>query len=74
VRLQLATSTGSPLTWAARSVNVEVTRFGRSLLVIIGAALAILVLTTVYRLHRKRLAAAGHSDNTGENPEAGGAG
>ena len=31
------TEDGSPLTWTAQSLSVEVTRFGRSLLIIIGA-------------------------------------
>jgi hypothetical protein len=74
MRLQLATSNGSPLAWTAQSVSVEVTRFGRALLVIIGGALAILVLTTVYRLRRKRAAAARHDNNAGDTPEAGGTG
>jgi hypothetical protein len=79
MRLQLATSNGSPLTWTTQPLSVEVTRFGRSLLVIIGGALAILVLTSIYRLHRKRLATARHgdsagSDSAGDTPEAGGAG
>jgi hypothetical protein len=73
VQLQLVTQDGSPLAWTAESLSVEVTRFGRSLLIIIGGALGILVLTSAYRLRRKRLAAAhrGTADDTGN---AGGAG
>jgi hypothetical protein len=74
MRLQLATGNGSLLSWTAQPLSVEVTRFGRSLLVIIGGALAILVLTSIYRLRRKRLAAARHGGSAADNPEAGGAG
>jgi uncharacterized protein DUF6049 len=72
VQLQLATQNGSPLTWhgTAQPLSVEVTRFGRSLLIIIGGALGILVLTSAYRLRRKRLAGA----NADETADAGGAG
>jgi hypothetical protein len=72
VQLQLVTQNGSPL-GTAQSLSVEVTRFGRSLLIIIGAALGILVLTSAYRLRRKRLAGA-KSDGTKETVDAGGTG
>ena len=39
VQLQLVTQDGSPLTWTAQPLSVEVTRFGRLLLIIIGGAL-----------------------------------
>lgn len=74
VRLQLATQNGSPLTWTAQPMSVEVTRFGRLLLILIGGALGILVLTSVYRLRRKRLAGAGSGGSANENADAGGAG
>ena len=76
VQLQLATQNGSPLTWAgtAQPLSVEVTRFGRLLLIIIGGALGILVLTSAYRLRRKRLAGAGNSGSADETADAGGAG
>jgi hypothetical protein len=76
VQLQLATQNGSPLTWSgtAQPLSVEVTRFGRNLLVIIGGALGILVLTSVYRLRRKRLAGAGNGASAEETADAGGAG
>jgi hypothetical protein len=56
LRLQLLTKNGSPLTWigASRPLSVEVTRFGRLILVIIFGALGVLVLATVLRLRRKR--------------------
>jgi hypothetical protein len=76
VQLQLATQDGSPLTWpgTAQPLSVEVTRFGRNLLLIIGGALGILVLTSVYRLRRKRLAGAGSGGSADETADAGGAG
>ena len=56
LRLQLLTKDGSPLTWtqASEPLSVEVTRFGRLILVIIFGALGVLVLATVLRLRRKR--------------------
>ena len=73
VQLQLVTQNGSPL-GTARLLSVEVTRFGRSLLIIIGAALGILVLTSAYRLRRKRNAAGGHGGSPDDTAHAGGAG
>ncbi len=76
VQLQLATQSGSPLTWpgTGQLLSVEVTRFGRSLLIIIGGALGILVLTSAYRLRRKRLAGAGNGGSADDTADAGGAG
>ena len=74
VQLQLATQNGSPLTWTAQPLSVEVTRFGRLLLIIIGGALGILVLTSAYRLRRKRLARSRNGDTADETADAGGAG
>lgn len=76
VQLQLATQNGSPLTWPGtrQSLSVEVTRFGRSLLIMIGAALGILVLTSAYRLRRKRLAGARNGGSADNTADAGGAG
>ena len=72
IQLQLATPSGAPLS-GKKSLSVEVTRFGRFLLIIIGGGLGILVLTSAYRLRRKRLASA-KSDGTKETAESGGAG
>lgn len=74
VRLQLATQNGSPLDWTAQSLSVEVTRFGRSLLIVIGGALGILVLTSAYRLRRKRLAGTTNGGSADETADTGGAG
>jgi hypothetical protein len=73
VQLQLATQNGSPL-GTAQPLSVEVTRFGRSLLLLIGGALGILVLTSAYRLRRKRLAGARNTDSADDTADAGGAG
>ncbi|HXT92105.1 MAG TPA: DUF6049 family protein [Trebonia sp.] len=75
IQLQLATPTGAPLSGnhATQSLSVEVTRFGRFLLIIIGGALGILVLTSAYRLRRKRLAGP-KNDDTKETAEVGGTG
>ena len=76
LQLQLATQNGLRLTGpgASQPLSVEVTRFGRSLLIIIGAALGILVLTSAYRLRRKRLARARNGGTADETADAGGAG
>jgi len=74
VQLQLVTQNGSPMTWTGQSLSVEVTRFGRFLLLIIGGALGILVLTTVYRLRRKRLASSRQQSSAQDKVDAGGAG
>ena len=74
VQLQLVTQDGSPLNWTAQPLSVEVTRFGRLLLIIIGGALGILVLTSAYRLRRKRLAGARSGGSADETAEGGGTG
>jgi hypothetical protein len=74
LQLQLVTENGSPLAGTARPLSVEVTRLGRTLLVIIGAALGVLVLTSAYRLRRRRGAGGRHASYPDESAEAGGAG
>ena len=78
MQIQLFTRNGSPLTWpqASESMSVEVTRFGRTLLVIIGGALGVLVLTAIVRLRRKRRAdgnRSGGSDDRADDKSASGA-
>lgn len=65
LQLQLVAPNGTPLGWdeAKQPLSVEVTRFGRSLLIVIGGALGILVLTSAYRLRRKRLAGTTKDDD-----------
>ena len=67
MQLQLATSSGSPLTWkgASEPLSVEVTQFGRTILVIIAGALGVLVLATVVRLRRKRRVGGRHGGERG---------
>jgi hypothetical protein len=55
MRLQLQTEDGSPLPLTSQSVSVQVTRYGRALLVLIAAALGVLVLASVARWIRRRL-------------------
>jgi Family of unknown function (DUF6049) len=74
VQLELVTQDGSPLAWTAQPLSVEVTRFGRSLLIIIGGALGILVLTSAFRLRRKRKTSAAQRGTASEMADAGGAG
>jgi Family of unknown function (DUF6049) len=74
VQLKLVTEDGIPLTWTAQLVSVEVTRYGRSMLIIIGGALGVLVLTSVFRLRRKRKASAAQRGAASEMANAGGAG
>jgi hypothetical protein len=76
LRLQLLTKDGSPLTWqrASEPLSVEVTRFGRLILVIIFGALGVLVLATVLRLRRKRrrggASEAGADDDAGDRADS----
>ena len=67
IQLQLATSSGSPLTWpgSSESLSVEVTQFGRTIIVIIGGSLGVLVLATVMRLRRKRRGGGRHGGERG---------
>ena len=74
VQLKLETENGAPLSWTTQLVSVEVTRFGRSLLILIGGALGVLVLTSVFRLRRKRRARAAQRGTPSEMANAGGAG
>jgi len=53
MQLQLVTKNGSPLPWTALSLSVQVTRYGRALLVLIAAALGVLVLASVARWIRR---------------------
>jgi hypothetical protein len=55
MQLQLETENGSLLPQPAQLVSVQVTRYGRALLVLIAAALGVLVLTSVARWIRRRL-------------------
>ena len=65
MQLQLVTENGSPLPWPPVSLSVQVTRYGRALLVLIAAALGVLVLTSVARWIRKSLNDGKSEANTG---------
>lgn len=56
VQLQLVTKNGSPLAWTSESLSVQSTRYGRALLVLIGAALGVLVFASAVRWIRQWLA------------------
>jgi hypothetical protein len=53
MQLQLVTQNGTPLSWTTQSLSVESTRFGRTLLIVIAAALGILVLSSLARWIRR---------------------
>jgi Family of unknown function (DUF6049) len=55
MQLQLVTKDGSPLTWTTESLNVDSTRYGRALLLLIAAALGVLVLASATRWIRRWL-------------------
>ena len=68
MQLQLATKDGSPLPGPPQSLSVQATRYGQALFVLIGAALGVLVLTSVARWIRRWLnegKADGRSGGTG---------
>jgi Family of unknown function (DUF6049) len=57
IRLSLTTANGKTLTVPTISLTVESTRYGRAILFLIGAAIGVLVLTSVFRGVRRRLRA-----------------
>jgi len=59
IRLSLTSANGTPLTFADKSFTVVSTRYGRAILFLIGAAIGVLVLTSVYRAVRRWLSAGG---------------
>ena len=60
IRLSLSSADGVPLPFTRTQLIVESTRYGRAILFLIGAAIGILVLTSVYRGVRRRLHDGGH--------------
>ena len=54
MQLQLVTKSGYPLDWTSEQLSVQATRYGRALLVLIGAALGVLVLTSMARWIRRQ--------------------
>jgi hypothetical protein len=55
IRLSLSSADGTPLPFTRTQLTVESTRYGRAILFLIGAAIGVLVLTSVYRGVRRRL-------------------
>jgi Family of unknown function (DUF6049) len=55
IKLSLTSSNGTPLPFADRQLTVLSTRYGRAILFLIGAAIGILILTSIYRGMRRRL-------------------
>jgi hypothetical protein len=55
IRLSLTTADGKPLPLPPASLTVESTRYGRAILFLIGAAIGVLVLTSVFRGVRRWL-------------------
>ena len=60
IRLSLSSANGTPLAFTRTQLTVESTRYGRAILFLIGAAIGVLVLTSVYRGARRRLRGDGH--------------
>jgi hypothetical protein len=60
IRLSLSSADGTSLPFTRTQLVVESTRYGRAILFLIGAAIGILVLTSVYRGIRRRLHDDGH--------------
>ena len=59
IRLSLTTAHGKPLASPSASLTVQSTRYGRAILFLIGAAIGVLVLTSVFRGVRRWL----HADS-----------
>jgi hypothetical protein len=60
IRLSLSSADGTQLLFTRTQLIVESTRYGRAILFLIGAAIGIFVLTSVYRGVRRRLHDDGH--------------
>jgi Family of unknown function (DUF6049) len=55
IQLSLTSANGTPLPFATMSLTVQSTRYGRAILFLIGAAIGVLVLTSLYRGVRRWL-------------------
>jgi len=66
IQLSLTSANGTPLPFAHTSLTVLSTRYGRAILFLIGAAIGVLILTSVYRAVRRGL----HDDTHVVNQEA----
>ena len=66
IKLSLTSADGTPLPFTETSLTVLSTRYGRAILFLIGAAIGVLVLTSLYRAVRRWL----HGDSHLVNEEA----
>jgi len=55
ISLSLTSADGTPLLFTEKSLTVQSTRYGRAILFLIGAAIGVFVLTSLYRAFRRRL-------------------
>ena len=55
ISLSLTSANGTPLLFAEKKLTVQSTRYGRAILFLIGAAIGVFVLTSLYRAVRRRL-------------------
>jgi hypothetical protein len=55
IQLGLTSANGTPLPFASAKLTVQSTRYGRAILFLIGAAIGVFVLTSLYRAVRRRL-------------------
>ena len=55
IKLRLTSANGTPLVFTKTSLTVLSTRYGRAILFLIGAAIGVFVLTSLYRAIRRRL-------------------
>ena len=55
IKLSLTSANGTPLPFTEKSLTVQSTRYGRAILFLIGAAIGVFVLTSLYRAVRRRL-------------------
>ena len=68
IHLVLTNANGTVLPLTRTSLTVLSTRYGRAILFLIGAAIGVLVLTSVYRALRRRLHGDGHLVNEEPDP------
>jgi hypothetical protein len=66
IKLRLASANGTPLLFTETKLTVLSTRYGRAILFLIGAAIGVFVLTSLYRAVRRRL----HDDTNLVSEEA----
>jgi hypothetical protein len=66
IKLHLSNANGAVLPYSDASLTVESTRYGRAILFLIGTAIGVLVLTSLYRAVRRWL----HDDTRGAVQEA----